>query len=159
MQDSLTFLGHQIDRHGLHPTDEHIKAIENMPTPINTTQRRSFLGSITYYGRFIPNLHAICSPLHRHLRKESVWSWTSADENIFQQLKAIFTSKDTLAHYDPALPLYVTSDASDKGAGAVLFHRYSDNTFRPIAYASYSFTDTESRYLTIDKEAVGLCLL
>lgn len=65
LRRSVTYLGHKIDYEGLHPTEEHINAIKNMPAPKNTTELRSFLGSITYYGRFIQNLHIKCIPLYR----------------------------------------------------------------------------------------------
>ncbi|XP_031348472.1 uncharacterized protein K02A2.6-like [Photinus pyralis] len=59
LKNSITYLGHRIDENGLHPTEDRIEAIKKMPLPINTTQLRSFLGTITYYGRFIENFHVI----------------------------------------------------------------------------------------------------
>ncbi|GJQ76524.1 hypothetical protein Trydic_g2227 [Trypoxylus dichotomus] len=126
-QKNVSFLGHVIDAEGLHPTTEYIAAIKNMPWPTNVNELRSLLGSITYCNRFIKHVHVICTPLYRHLKKESIFKWTTADEALFNKLKQILTSNDTLVHYDPNLPLVVISDASDKGAGAVLFHKYADD--------------------------------
>lgn len=42
-QDSVQYLGHKIDRNGLHVLDDKIVAIENMPAPQNITQLKSFL--------------------------------------------------------------------------------------------------------------------
>lgn len=156
LRTSVTYLGHKIDQYGLHPTGERVEAIKQMPLPQNSTQLRSFLGSITYYGRFIKNLHVKCVPLHRHLKKHAKWVWTAEDTRIFEDLKRCLASNDTLVHFDQEKPLVVTSDASNEGAGAVLSHEFPDGTLRPIAFASRSFSDVEKRYSTIDKEALGL---
>ena len=156
LQDSTVFLGHRIDKEGLHPTNEHIKAIQDMRTPTNTSELRSFLGSITYYGKFIPNLQVNCSPLHRLLKKDMKWNWTQEDEQIFTSLKTRLTSTDTLVHYDSNKEVYLATDASEKGLGSVLFHKHGDNTLRPIAYASRTLNEVEQRYATIDKEALAI---
>lgn len=156
LRSSITYLGHKIDAEGLHPTEDRIEAIKQMPVPKNTTQLRSFLGTITYYGRFIENLHVTCVPLHRHLKKNAKWDWSNEDTEIFENLKKTLTSTDTLIHYDPNKILVVSSDASNVGTGAVLSHKFPDGTLKPIAFASRSFSDVEKRYSTIDKEAAGL---
>lgn len=86
LRSSVTYLGHKIDENGLHPTEDRIKVIKQMPLPVSTTQLRSFLGTITYYGRFIENLHVKCSPLYRHLKNNAKWDWTNEDTQIFEKL-------------------------------------------------------------------------
>ncbi|XP_063363538.1 uncharacterized protein LOC134652296 [Cydia amplana] len=154
-KESVTFLGHKIDASGLHPTEERINAIKNMPIPANTTELRALLGSLTYYGRFIDSLHMRCAPLYRHLKKNQRWNWTEEDTRITNELKNILTSSDTLVHYDENKPIYLSSDASEKGLGAVLFHKINE-TMRPVAYASRTLSDVEQRYSTIDREALGI---
>lgn len=44
-----------IGTEGLHPTKEHLIAIE-MPGPSNVSKLRSFVGSISYYDRFIKDM-------------------------------------------------------------------------------------------------------
>ena len=45
----------------------------------------------------------------------------------------MLTDNTVLAHFHPSCPVGISCDASDAGVGAVLFHRYKDNTDRPIA--------------------------
>ena len=48
---SVEYLGHRIDRDGLHPTDEKVGAIRDAPNP---RELWLFLGLINYYGKFLP---------------------------------------------------------------------------------------------------------
>ena len=63
LKSEVTYLGHSIDRHGIHPTEDHLDGIRIMPTPSNRKELRSFLGAINYYSQFIPNLRRMCAPL------------------------------------------------------------------------------------------------
>ena len=51
---SVEYLGHVIDQHGVHPSQEKVKAIKEAPEQHNISELRSFLGIINYYARFLP---------------------------------------------------------------------------------------------------------
>ena len=51
---SVEYLGYRIDKQGLHPTNEKVKAIEEAPAPKNITQQKAYLGLLSYYSRFFP---------------------------------------------------------------------------------------------------------
>ena len=156
LQSEVTYLGYRIDKHGIHPTQERIEAVRNMPAPTNAKELRSVLGAVNFYSRFIPNLHPMCAPLYT-LTKDSVkWHWSKASDDIFQKLKQAVTSEDTLVHYREELPLIMVTDASNQGVGAVLLHRLQDGTEKPVAYASRTFNDREKQYSVIDKEALAI---
>ena len=48
MSESVEYLGHTIDRHGLHPTKEKVKAVCEAPSPKNVSELKSYLGLLTY---------------------------------------------------------------------------------------------------------------
>ena len=73
MLPKVEYLGHIIDEHGLHPTEEKVKAIKEAPTPKNVSELRAFLGIINYYGKFLSNLSAQLSPLNELLQKKFKW--------------------------------------------------------------------------------------
>ncbi len=50
-----------------------IEAIVNAPQPRNVQELRSFLGLLNYYGKFIPNLASILSPLNHLLQTKHRW--------------------------------------------------------------------------------------
>ena len=131
-------------------------AIKQMPAPSNVKELRSFLGAINYYSRFLPNLQSLCTPLHQLTKNATRWVWSKESDRVFQHLKQLLSSKDTLVHYDEALPLVLMTDASDNGVGAVLLYRLSDGVEKPVAFASRTLMDREKRYSVIDKEALAI---
>ncbi|XP_054287580.1 uncharacterized protein K02A2.6-like [Macrosteles quadrilineatus] len=156
MQNSVTYLGHIIDERGIHPTKEKIEAIQKAPKPTNVKQLRSFLGSINYYERFIPRLHALCSRLHRLTSNRSKWIWTEKEDEVFTKVKMILSEEDTVVPYDESKPLVLVCDASEDGLGSVLMHKCEYGLEKPIAYASRTLSDAEKRYSNIDREALAI---
>ena len=156
LRDSVIYLGHRVDKFGIHPTEERIEAMKRLKDPTNVKELRSFLGCINYYQKFIPNLQGDCASLHRLLQKGVRWCWTSEHSKMVERLKHTLTSTDTLVHYDPKLPLVLYTDASETGVGAVLCHRVSEGVDRPIAYSSRSLHSSEKKYSVIDREALAI---
>ena len=152
----VTYLGHQIDKNGLHPTEEKTKAILEAPTPKNTTELRAFLGLINYYGKFLPNLSMVLIPLYKLLKNNTSWKWSTEQAKAFQDAKNLLKSPRVLIHYDSSRPLMLTCDASPYGVGAVLAHIMDDNTERPIAFASRTLSKPETNYAHLEKEALAI---
>ena len=121
-RDRVQFCGHEIDREGLHKTQEKIEAVVSAPRPENVSQLRSFLGLVNYYNRFLPNASTVLHPLHQLLEQNSEWQWFEQCEQAFTEAKRMITSEQVLTHYDPALPVRLACDASPTGIGAVLSH-------------------------------------
>ena len=62
---SVVYLGHQIDAEGIHPVSEKVKAIQEAPRPTSVSGLKSYLGLLTYYSRFLPNLSTTLAPLYK----------------------------------------------------------------------------------------------
>ena len=155
LMQSITYLGHQIDEKGIHPTEEKVTAIKHAPTPTNVQELRAYCGIIQYYHKFCPMLSATLAPLFELMNKDVPWKWTDKQQNAFQKSKDLLTSNSVLAHYDPALPLIIKSDASPFGIGSVLSHEMPDGSVRPIAYASRSLHSAEKNYAQVEREALA----
>ena len=70
MASSVTYLGYQIDRDGLHLMAGKVQAVNEAPSPRNTTELKSYLGLLTYYSKFIPNMSTTLAPVNRLLCKD-----------------------------------------------------------------------------------------
>ena len=63
MAESVEYLGHRIDKNGLHPTKEKVQAVCDAPSPKNVSELKAF-GLLTYYSKFLPNLATLLAPLY-----------------------------------------------------------------------------------------------
>ena len=139
MSPSVEFLGHLVDAQGLRPLPEKIRAVQEAPTLTNVTELKAYLGLISYYGKFLPNLST---------HPTSLWEWTAVQEDVFRKL---LMSAKLLTHYNPRLPIILVCDASAYGIGAVLAHRMPDDSERPIAFSSRTLNPAECNYSQIEK--------
>ena len=64
---SVSYLGHVISSDGLHTEESKVRAIVDAPEPQNIGELRSFLGMVNYYGKFLPDLATVLSPLYQLL--------------------------------------------------------------------------------------------
>lgn len=155
MVSTVKFLGHLVDAQGLRPLPEKVHAVQDAPIPSYVTELKAYLGLISYYGKFLPNLSTHLAPLYQLLNKDVSWQWSKDQEESFQKSKKLLLSAKVLTHYNPQLPIVLACDASAYGIGAVLAHRMSDGTDRPIAYASRTLNSSERNYSQIEKEGLA----
>ena len=101
MVSSVKYLGHILDANGLHPVPDKLKAVKNAPNPQNVTELKAYLGLLTYYSKFLPNMATTLSPLYRLLHNNVKWQWTSAEAKAFQESKDLLTSNTLLVHLNP----------------------------------------------------------
>ncbi|KAI7811353.1 hypothetical protein IRJ41_013611 [Triplophysa rosa] len=153
---SVEYLGHVIDSSGLHKAPSKVKAIVEAPAPQNVSQLRSFLGLLTYYAKFVPNLANRLKPLHELLNKTKKWEWTKKCEDSFNEVKIALAQSEVLTHFNPALPVQLACDASPYGLGAVVSHIMPSGEEKPIAFASRTLNKAECNYAQIEQEALAI---
>lgn len=153
--DSLTYLGHQVSSSGIRKTNERIEAISSMPQPATVEELRSFLGAITFYGRYFPDMGTVAAPLYEATKRKKL-IWTEQCKNAFLNLKKELISDRVLAVYNPNLPVTLCCDASPVAIGAVLQHVYPDGSERPILYLHKKLDSSQVNYSQIDKEAYSI---
>ncbi|GJT60710.1 putative reverse transcriptase domain-containing protein [Tanacetum coccineum] len=129
--DSVQFMGHVIDRSGVHVDPAKIEAIKSWAAPTTPTEVRQFLRLAGYYRRFIEGFSLISKPLTKLTQKNKKYEWGEEEEEAFQTLKQKLCSAPILALPEGTEDFMVYCDASLKGYGAVLMQRE-----KVIAYAS-----------------------
>ncbi|CAM4531554.1 unnamed protein product [Lepidochelys kempii] len=120
--DRVTYLGHQVGQGTTNPLLAKVDAIQKWPVPKSKKQVQSFLGLAGYYRRFVPQYSQITAPLTDLTKKKqpNAVQWTEECQKAFNQLKATLTSDPVLRAPDFDKPFLVTTDASERGVGAVL---------------------------------------
>ena len=156
LQPSVSYLGHVICAEGLKTETSKVRAIVEAPEPRDVGELRSFLGMVTYYGKFLPDLATTLAPLYRLLRKRTSWQWREKQRRAFRRIKELLHSVRVLTHFDDKLPLVLACDALPYGLGAVLSHRFPNGEERPVGFASRTLTNAETKYSHLDKEALAI---
>ena len=89
-------------------------------------------------------------------RLNSNFRWTEETGKAFVALISKFKENVLLQYFDLSKQIYVFTDAHVTGLGAMIAQGNNLMTAKPIAIASRTTTDAESRYPQIDLEAMGI---
>ncbi|MBM6549427.1 hypothetical protein H7673_11295 [Streptococcus dysgalactiae subsp. equisimilis] len=135
---SIKYLGFILDKNGRRPDPEKIRAIQKMPPPKDMTTLRSFLGLVSHYSTFLPDMHRIRNPLNCLLTKDQPWNWSTECQSAFDCIKSMLSSHLLLTHFDPVLEIIVAADASNYGVGAVISYKFPDESQKAIAHCRIS---------------------
>ena len=164
--DTVTFFGHLLTRDGMKPDPKKVKDIRQWPVPKDIKELQSFLGAVNYLARFIAHLSALRAPLQDLLKKENEFIWVQNYQLCFDQIKEAVCKDITLKFYDPNLPIFIETDASQNGIGVVLLQPLDSNftlnennipmKLMPVAFASKTLTSTECNYTNIECELLGV---
>ena len=129
---SVVYLGHRIDSQGLQPVADKLQALQDAPNTCNVSELKLYLGLLTYYAKFLPNLSTVLAPLYKLLKTEEQWKWGTQQERAFKESKKLLLSSQLLVHFDPTLEICLACDASAYGISALLSHKMPNGTEKPV---------------------------
>ena len=157
-RERVTFFGAEYSAQGMYPEPKKVQGITEMTVPTDKQQLQSFLCMVNYMGTFIPNLSHHTEPLWAMLKKDNMFHWEDQQTQSFQQIKTLIAKANNtlLRYYDRNLPVTVQADASLRGLGALFFIQKHNGEDQPIAFASKSLTDAETRYANIERELLAI---
>lgn len=78
-KNEIPFLGHKIGKGYIKPALDKLKAIRDFRSSKSASELRSFLGLVTYMGKFIPNLSIELDHLQCTARSVP-FMWSATDE-------------------------------------------------------------------------------
>jgi hypothetical protein len=120
-----------------------LAGIKDWPAPMNVKGVRSFLGFGNFYRRFIGHFAELAHPLNELTKKDKVFEWMEACQQLFNKLKQKFSEAPILLMPDAAKEFTIKSDASKFASGAVLQQKDINGNWHPCGYISHSFNQTE----------------
>jgi len=94
------------------------------------------------------------------MRKDIKWQWGKEQQQVFDKLKGIFTTRPVLEAPDLDKEFRVKTNTSNYTTGGVLSMKCSDELWRLVTFISKSLSNIERNYKIYDKEmlAVVRCL-
>ena len=151
-------MGEVLSGEGLKVSSERVKAIVEAPTPQNQSEVRSFLGSVQFCAKFMPNFATISSSLWDLTSKDVKWQWGAKESKAFQEIKDLLTRAPVMAYmyHGQGATTRLTNDASPVGVGAILEQKQQDGIYRPIYYASRKLSEVEAGYSQFKREALAV---
>ncbi|KAJ8468870.1 hypothetical protein ONZ45_g17089 [Pleurotus djamor] len=158
----LLFLGHNISQAGLRADPAKVSKIADWPVPKTQGDVRKFLGLVRYVSAFLPRLVDLASVLSPFTSggADEVITWDDRHQQAFNGIKELVTSHECLTVIDHENPgtkkIFLTTDASDLGTGAVLSFGESWENARPVAFDSKGYSPAERNYPTHDKEMLAI---
>jgi hypothetical protein len=85
--EEVVLLGHQVSANGIAPDEEKIKIIKEWPIPKCKKELRAFLGTASYYRRFVHNFSMIASPLSQMTSSKIDSIWNNLKQLAFDKLR------------------------------------------------------------------------
>ena len=157
-RNSIKYLGYIVDEYGLRTDPDKVSAILNFPTPASAKDVKVFLGTCSWYRRFIRNFSTIAAPLNKLTSKgknSPPFQWTEKAEEAFNTLKNTLVTAPVLAVPDFNKPFTVHCDASSYGIGGMICQN-TDGHDHPIAFVSRSLSKAERNYSATEREALAV---
>ncbi|KAJ3642004.1 hypothetical protein Zmor_028469 [Zophobas morio] len=152
----IDYLGREISAEGIRPGQAKIAAISKMVPPETVKQVRQFVGLAGYFRKFIRNFAKVVEPLTRLTRKDVRWCWENEQQDAFEQVKVLLTSRPVLAIFDPSLPTELHTDASSLAVGAILLQTHPGGVQRVVAYFSRQTTIDQRQYHSYELETMAV---
>ena len=164
MKKSLDYLGFTVqgstptNRGGITPSEKKIKAVTDWAVPMNVRDVQSFLGFLNFYRRFIPDFASTAEPLYSLCEKNTPFYWSTECNHAFRLLKQRLTTAPLLVspRTGPDESFVISTDASNKGLGAVLLQEQPDGTLRPCQYYAKTLNKAQRNYPIYDQELLAI---
>jgi hypothetical protein len=159
-KQTIEYLGHLISSTSIKPLPDKIKSILSLPEPRTLAQANRFIGSLSWYRKFIPGFSSIAAPIHAitNLSKSHRYKfkWGLEQSQSFADLKRLITSTPLFLNFpDDSYPVLLSTDASKVGVGGILYQEIN-NEKRVLYYHSELLSSTQKRYHPIELEALAI---
>ena len=151
-------LGHQIDDQGLHVDSDKMSQILEWRTLWSYPKVLCFIGLVKYLAHFMPDVSAYTSPLKSICSNGQPFYWRPLHQTCLERIKDLARKTPILCTIDVhhPEPIWVITDASGYGVGALYGQGLDWETCRPAGFMSKKFTTAQWSYRTFEHKALGV---
>ena len=159
--ESLIILGHEISQDGIRVVQDKLLKMDSWKPPTTIRALQRMLGFLNYFRNFVPHYAKLMAPIEAlrsgvKAKSNDKIYWESQHQEILEKVRSILESKLLIQYPDFTKPMYVASDASQYGLGAVLYQLNSDNSKSYLKFASRSLSSSERNYGAPQRELLGV---
>ena len=156
--EDMDCLGHRIDDQGLHADSDKMARIVGWRTLRSYPEVLRFVGLVKYLAHFMPDVSAYTSPLESICGNGQPFYWKPLHQTCLDRIKDLARKTPILRPIDIKIdePIWVISDASGYGVGAVYGQGPDWQTCRPAGFMSKKFTAAQRSYRTFEHEALAV---
>ena len=160
----VEFLGHTINHQGIRFSRDKLDKVLQIEPPTTQKQLKSFLGVTIFFSDHIANYSDRVRPLNalvRTYKPSKIISWTDSAIAAFADIRQAINECPTLYFLDDTQPIYVNTDASDFGIGAICYQILPHATtgidvVHPVAFMSKNLSTQECNWTTTEKECYAI---
>lgn len=155
---NVIIVGQKCTPEGRVPEDDKVEKIKKWPQPRNVKDVRGFLGLCGTVRIWIKDFSKRVKPLRKLTLKDTTFEWTSAQEEAFQDMKAVICSAPALMpiDYTSERPVILAVDSSIHAIGFILMQIDEQGRRRPARYGSLPINPVEANYSQAKLELYGL---
>ena len=145
----IDLLGYRVSQNIIGPDPERLRLLLEIKCPNSKSELRRIIGMFWCYAKWVHNFSQKIRPLIQ-ANLSSSFPLSEKSLTAFHSLRKELCSA-CLACIKEGVQFVVECDASDHTLGATPNQRG-----QPVAFHSRTFTPTEFRYSTVEKEAVAI---
>ena len=145
----IDLLGYRVSHNVIQPDPERLRPLLEMKCPNSKSELRRVIGMFSYYAKWVHNFSHKIRPLIQ-ANLSSSFPLSEKSLNAFNLLRKELCSA-CLTCIKEGVPFVVECDASNHTLSSTL-----NQGGQPVAFHSRTFTPTEFRYSTVEKEAVAI---
>ena len=154
--NNIDCLGHVIDDKGIHAESDKMQCIQEWRTPQNYNEVQKFLGLVQYLAQFMPDVTAYTTLLSGLAHNNWAFQWTPLLDKCFESIKAMASRMPILkpVNFSSDEPVWVITDSSKTGVGAVYGQGKDWEHCRPAGFLSKKFTNVQHNYCMHEHDTI-----
>ena len=158
---SITHCGFVVSEKGVEIDPMRTQSIRELEEPKSIKKVQAVLGSLNYVRHFIKDFSIIAKPLTdllstKNSKTSRQFCWTQSCSDAFYKLRQAALDAPLLEIIDYTRDIFVRTDSSQFGQGAVLFQFDDQGREHVVSYASRKYSLSERNWATFQQEASAI---